>query len=460
MLERPGVGPRGLGENRPPKEFPMLKRRIFLAAGAAVPVVLVAGCGGSVDVGTRLRLVNASKAYGALDLWVENDRERSNVDYGSSSSYLNLDEGGGSYELAITRAGASAALIDESFSLSNGEPHTLLAYGIDGDLQAVLLVEDEDENDIDDNEALLCLFNAAPDAGELDLYLTAADVDLDDASADIVGASFGEASPFIAVDKGTWRLRLTATGDKDDVRLDLSGLVIAEEAILTFVASATASGVLVDGVLLRQDDDVSVLSNTLARVRVVSGIADSSGVDVSVNGNALVTGLPPLTSRPYTAVTAGSFDLVVEVDGGAVGVPDAGAEAGSDLTVLVYGTSAAPAVAVLADDNSRPTPVETRSKVRLVNAVAGLDGTLALSIGFESLVSGLVYGAASDAIELDADTDLTLQVISTRAGVLFEDTEMALDAGAVYTVFALGAAGDVAVQLVVDRAAPSSTTST
>jgi len=439
----------------------MLKRRTLLAVGAALPLTsLLSACGGSVDTGTRLRLVNASKAYGALDLWVDDDRERSNIDYGGASNYLNLDDGGGSYDLALTRAGASAKLIDESFSLSADKPHTLLAYGIDGDLQAVLLVEDEDENDIDNDEALLRLFNAAPDAGELDLYLTAEDVDLDDATADIVGATFGEASAFIEVDKGTWRLRLTATGDKDDVRLDLSGLVIQEEAVLTFVASATTSGVLVDGLLLRQDDDVSLQSNTLARVRVVSGIADSGSVDVSVNGTALVTGLPPLTSKPYAAVTAGSFDLVVEVDGGTVGVPDTEVEAGSDLTVLIYGTSAAPAVAVLADDNSRPTPVETRSKVRLVNAVAGLDGTLALSIGFESLVSGLVYGTASDSIELDAGTDLTLQVISTSAGVLFEDTEVTLEAGAVYTVFALGNAGDVTVQLVIDRAAPSSTTST
>lgn len=432
----------------------MLKRRTLLAVGAALPLTsLLSACGGSVDTGTRLRLVNASKAYGALDLWVEDDRERADIGYGGASNYLNLDEGGGSYDLALTRTGASAKLIDESFSLSADEPHTLLAYGIDGDLQAVLLVEDEDENDIDNDEALLRLFNAAPDAGELDLYLTAEDVDLDDATADIVGATFGEASAFIEVDKGTWRLRLTATGDKDDVRLDLSGLVIQEEAVLTFVASATASGVLVDGLLLRQDDDVSLQSNTLARVRVVSGIADSGSVDVSVNGTALVTGLPPLTSKPYAAVTAGDFELVVEVDGGTVSVPDTEVEAGSDLTVLVYGTSAAPAVAVLADDNSRPTPVETRSKVRLVNAVAGLDGTLALSIGFESLVSGLVYGAASDAIELDANTDLTLQVISTSAGVLFEDTEVTLSAGAVYTVFALGAADNVTVQLVIDRTA-------
>ena len=79
-------------------------------------------------------------------------------------------------------------------------------------------------------------------------------------------------------------------------------------------------------------------------------------------------------------------------------------------------------------------------RLRLVNGVADLAAPLSMTVDFVPVADGVTAGAASGYASLDAT--LTAQFSVTAAGLatpLFTAVDQPLVAGAVYTVFAVGA---------------------
>lgn len=399
--------------------------------------LLLAACGGGEDRSkAQLRLLNASSAYDALDLVVDDQRLQTSVAYGQTASYVEIDPEETATE--VTRPGSSTALASTRPTVREGDRYTLVAYGGEGSLRTVLL--DDNADDPDSGKARVRVLNAAPDAGHLDVYLTAAGASLDDAQALQADAAAGTVTASTEVEAATWRLRITGAGDRTDLRLDLSGIVLASRQTVTLVVTPGSGGVLVNVLVVTQRGAITALAGASARVRAVAGVTDSGAVAATVNGTVLMNGTGAPAVGRYVLVSAGAATATVSVNGTPVTVPAATLAAGSDHTLLVWGDAAAPSAAWLADDN-RPPSVATRAKLRLVHGVADLAATtLAMTLDFEPVADGVAGGSASPAALVTPTADGALSVTAVgRPSVLWGDGEVVLAAGSVYSLFVVGA---------------------
>jgi hypothetical protein len=422
-------------------------RRTFAAAlFVAVSAMLVA-CGGGEDRSkAQIRLVNASVGQAALDLYDgEGRRLLAGVPFGGDAAYAEVDPEDADFD--VTRAGSTTPLASTAPGLSEGDRYSLVAY-TSGNSVATVLVDDNVDA-ADNGEVRVRVLNAAPDAGNLDVYLTTAGADLADAEPLHADAAAGSLSAAVIADAADWRLRVTAAGDRDDLRLDLPSLALASRDVVTLVLTPGAGGVLVDALVLVQRGALTRLPGAAARVRAVAGVTDSGAVAASAGGVALLGGTGAPAIGDYRLVPAGAATATAGVDGAALDVPALDLEAGRDYTLLVFGPAHTAQAAWIADDNRLPS-VAGRARLRLVHGLAGVDEALAMTLDFRPVADGVAPGAASTAAQVDAVSDGTLTVTAPgRGSAVCQRTEQALDAGNAYTVFVLGA--ETNAQCIVSR---------
>ena len=406
----------------------------------ATAALLLAACGGSDDndrTKAKLRLVNASSAYAELDLFVEDALRQGSVAYGNTASYVEVDPS--EADSKITRSGSTTALLSFTPGMERNKHYTVLAYGAEGALRQMLV--DDNVGEPDSGRALLRVVNAAPDAGKLDIYLTGTDEPLTSAVPVPAGAEYGVANGLLTVDSTSWRLRVTAAGSKTDLRLDLPALVLESEQVATLVLTPARGGVLMNTLLLAQQAGIARQDTALARVRVAAGVADSGAVSATVGGQVLMASVGSPAVGLYGLLPAGTQPVAVAVNGMALAAPAATLAAGADYTLLVRGTPAAPFSGWIEDDNHRAAD-SGHAKLRLVNGVAELAAPLSMTVDFVPVADGVVPGAASGYLSLEAT--LTAQLSVTAAGLatpLFSAVDQPLAAGAVYSVFVVGAPG-------------------
>jgi hypothetical protein len=415
---------------------PTNTRRAALRAAtvllATAATWIVSACGGGADpTRAQLRLVNASGGYAALDLRVDDDRKASSVAFGGDEDYVEVDPDFD--DLDVTLPGSSTALASPDPTLREQRFYTLLAYGQEGQLKTVLL--DDNASEPDSGEVKLRVVNAAPEAGNVDVYVTASGESLAAAVPFQANLAAGAVSALDTLDSGPWRIRVTAASDRTDLRLDVDNVTLRSGRVLTLVVAPTTGGVLASALLLEQEGSIGVHSGGKARVRVA---APSTGVVA-----ATVGGVPVLdaTAAPvvgdYELVDAGTPAVSLTVGGAAVSVPTQALVAGEDRTLLVYAANGTPAAAWLVDDNRPPTATGT-AKVRFVHGRSDSPGALSLKINLNPAFSSVALGSAS-ATYTDATAAANVRVTISDAvsgDTLFDVTDQTIEAGAVYSVFA------------------------
>jgi len=405
----------------------------------ATAALLLAACGGGDTDRTkaRLRLVNASDAYAALDLRVDDELRQGGVGYGSRADYVEVDPD--EADSTITNAGSTTALLSFTPDVARDKSYTVLAYGAQGALRQMLI--DDNVGAPDSGRTLLRIVNAGADAGDLDVYLTGADEALSTAVPVQSRASFGVAAGPLTVDSGSWRLRVTATGSKTDLRLDVSALALASEQVVTLVLTPAQGGVLMNALLLTQRGAIERKDTTLARVRVAAGVAASGAVSASVGGSVLMSSVGSPAVGLYTLLPAGVQPVALAVNGTPLAAAPVTLAAGADYTLLVRGLPEAPLAGWIEDDNRRSAD-SGQARLRLVNGVAELAAPLSMTADFVPVADGVLPGAASAYASVDAT--LTAQLSVTAAGLtapLYGAVDQPLAAGAVYSVFVVGAPG-------------------
>jgi len=130
--------------------------------------------------------------------------------------------------------------------------------------------------------------------------------------------------------------------------------------------------------------------------------------------------------------------LAVTVGGTAVTTTNPTLVPGTDYTLLVHGTAAAPLFAWITDDNA-PLSDSTKAKLRLVNGTSGFSGSLSMTIDGSPLTETVATGASSSYVSQAATTTADIAVAATTA--LYTATDRTFTAGGVYSVFLLGASG-------------------
>lgn len=419
-----------------------MKRRQLLTLSTVLPLGGLAACGGSSASNANVRLLNASQDYSALDLYWDGSAVISSVAYGTVSSFTGVTDG--TYTAALYSAGGASQLTAASRTLVKDTDYTVVAYGWSGALKSVVITENTDA--AASGYSSVSVLNTAVDAGTLDFYLTGQDEVLSASTPQISGVTGGARSSAVSIAAGTYRLRITGTGDTTDLRLDVSNVTIASTGVYTFVLTCGAGGVLVNSLMLQQGGSVSVQPNTQARVRVVAGMANSGKVSVTAGSTVLTSAASSPTITSYALITAGSVVLNTSVDGSSLASQNLTIAPGSDSTVVVSGNSVADAVVnVISDANRLPT-VSTYYKMRLIHASPSLMSTqLTLTVDLVDLVDNVAFAQASLFSSQTATSSSELSVSSLASTTpIYDVTGQAYLANGVYTVFVYDTSAGVA----------------
>lgn len=423
-----------------------LKFRPFI--GIAVLSFVLAGCNGSSSSSSSgsasVRVANATLTHPSLDLLVNASIATSATPSDAVSAYTSVPSAGPT--LQLNNAGATTALITLAPTMTGGDHYTLLAYESGGVVKTSLLNEDYAAPGT--GAAQLRVFVAAVDAGKLDVYITDPATDLSTvstptASSPVITDAFS--TGLLTYSPGTYRVRVTGAGNKADLRIDIPAVTVAALQIGTVVLTPASGGVLLNGSTLIQQGAYSATRNTNARVRLASAVSNAAVVSATASagtGNVVIdTGSVAPSFGYYTLVPASST-LNISVNGQSVGAPSTALTAGSDHTLLVYGSSSAATATVIADDNRTPADPST-VKLRLINGITGTNGALALTANSALVASGILPAGVSNYVAVPGSANamnLTL-TLSTSPGNFLTNATNVLNYKAVYNVMA---AGDVA----------------
>ena len=408
-------------------------------AAIAIAATLLAACGGGADrTKAQVRMVNASADYTQLELRLDNQVRLSQVAYGTSDGYIEVDPGKASSTISST--GSATPLLSFTPSVSEKKFYTLLAYGPAGALRQLQL--DDNTGAPDTGRALLRVFNASSDAGALDVYLTATGDALDSAVAVQTSAAYGVAGTAATVFSGTWRLRVTAAGSKTDVRLDMPALVLPSKHVATLVLTPTSGGVLVNALVLAQQAAITRQDALHARVRLAHVVTDSATLDAQLGTVVLAagSGAPALSS--YALVPTGAVTPTLTLNGQALSATPFTLVSGRDYTLMVHGLATAAQLAWLTDDNRLPSD-SARLKLRLINGLADSAAPLAMTLDAGPVASNVTRGTASAYAVVDATTGSSTdgKIAITASGLsapLFTANDQLLRANANYSVFLVG----------------------
>lgn len=414
------------------------RRHMLHGVAAALATALLPACGGGDDRNrrrARLRLVNAS-GYAALDLRVADSLRQTAVAYGETALYVEVDPS--ETDTDISASGSATALQGLQPALSEDSNYTLLASGPEGALRVRLL--DDNLGQPQAGRSRLRVLHGAPDAGALDVYLTATGDALATAVPLVAGLAPGSEPVLTEASSATWRLRVTAAGSKTDVRLDVPALTLTERGVATLVLTAASGGALVNALLLAQRGLLTRADAAQARVRVVAGVAQGGVVSVQVGATLLMAGVgsPAVGLYALVPTTGAAQPVQLSVDGQPLPVPDVVLRPGADFTLMLSGTAAAPRADWIDDDNRLPVD-SGRTKLRLVHGLADFSASLSLTADFLPVANGVLPGQASAYGEVQASTQAQLAVAGAgQATPVFQATEQVLRADAVYSLFIVG----------------------
>jgi Domain of unknown function (DUF4397) len=416
---------------------------ISVAAVLAATVVSLSGCGSGSSGAANVRLLNVSTGYASLDLYASNNGDTTpnytaqaqGVAYETVSNYASI--GSGTYSLQFRNSGASSALAtDGSESLTDGSHTTYVGYGSSGNFATVKI--SEDQSSANSGYAKVTVINAS-EAGNVDVYLTDSTTELVNASPLVSNIATGGTST-ITLTSGNYRLRVIGTGDTTDLRADVAQVTFNSTTVNSLLLTSTTGGMLVNVSLLPQQGSLSTYNNTQSRIRGAVGIANGTTVNATVTGASILTNATVgVIGGTYTLVNSGSLPFTVNVDGAAVAVPNQTLAAGADYTFLVWSNASGTQTSLIADDNTLPASLASKSRVRLLNGMSGVGDPLTLLLNFTTGATGVTLGMASALAQFASGTNNEVDVIdTTTSATLLTKTTLTLDAGGVYTMFMAG----------------------
>jgi hypothetical protein len=402
----------------------------------------------------RLRVLNVSVGYDSLDLYTNNGTSPADVQQfvgvaqGTASAYTSLTAA--SYVMKFRRSGTVGALHTQAVTFAEDTHVTYVAYGTTN--RFALQALDEDVEPPDPGYTTLRILNTTS-SNELDVYLTGPADSLDDVSPDFLAAAPGTLSVATVLGSGSYRLRITRSGDKTDLRLDVPGIVLESGGVASIVISDTAGGMLVGAVLLPQQGEPVSFANQTVRIRGAVGLSSGAAVTVNVGGTSILAERPARSfiGATYTTLPAGTATATVLVDDAVVASAPIELLPGRDYTLLAWDSGGAIQVAPVTDDNH--VAIGERARIRLVNVMSGLGAPLNLSVNYLPVAEYIELGTASGYADIDPGTDFRLDVSNAQSlEPLLTRESGTLKAGAVYTfLLAGGGAGPVAGTLRQDR---------
>jgi hypothetical protein len=196
-----------------------------------------------------------------------------------------------------------------------------------------------------------------------------------------------------------------------------------------------------------------------AQVRVVHASPDAPAVDVWVNGAVAFSNAPFKGITGYAQLDPDTYNVQVTPTGATTPVvieADLALAANTDYTVVAVGLLADIEPLVLVDNNA--APAAGKAHVRFVHASPDAPAVDIAVTGGPILFSDVPFKGVGDYLPVDAGTyDLEARVAGTET-VALSVPGVALEAGNVYTIFAMGLVGgdpDLVAVASLDASAPA-----
>jgi LPXTG-motif cell wall-anchored protein len=180
----------------------------------------------------------------------------------------------------------------------------------------------------------------------------------------------------------------------------------------------------------------------MARVRVVHASPDAPAVDVWVNGSVAFSNAPFKGITDYATLDPATYNVQVTPTGATQPVvinADLTLAAGTDYTVVAVGQLANIEPLVLVDNNS--APAAGKAHVRFVHASPDAPAVDIAVAGGPVLFSNVPFKGVGDYLPVDAGTYNLEARIAGTSNVALSVSGVNLEAGKVYTIFAMGLAG-------------------
>jgi len=193
----------------------------------------------------RLRAVHVAPGTNSLDVLVGGTPQFTNIAYGQPTDYQEVPTG--SQTLTLVATGDTTTYGSLTRTLELNQNYTLLATGLPGAVEPVLLTDTSTAPA--SGKIRLRLVHASPSAGAVDVYVGAQDQDIASVTPTLSNVTTGTASDYLTLDAGTYRIRLTALGGKDPLFDET--VTVSEGAVRTIIVrDAAAGGVPLGAVVL------------------------------------------------------------------------------------------------------------------------------------------------------------------------------------------------------------------
>jgi hypothetical protein len=197
----------------------------FLLAFA--PMLLVAACGGGDDsiddrldiADPKVRFIHAIPAGPNVTLYRNADISGgvNDVPYLYASKYFTVDTAPADYTVKTTTGGVTVGAIN--FNPTRGNKFTLIAVPGEATTTNLLFINDPYDKELTANNARVRIVNGSFNAQNVDVYLTAANVDIATVGPNFAAAAYKSAVPASSANSvdftaGAYVMRVTLAGSK------------------------------------------------------------------------------------------------------------------------------------------------------------------------------------------------------------------------------------------------------
>lgn len=448
----------------PDNNFKLVAASLFLSG-----VLLLSGCPDGTNY-SDLRVIHAVKDAPPVNVSLNFKDVLKDLDYAESSGYLSVRSGIKRINVeAIVPGGNLDVIKVNKFRMKSGERYNILAINDTTDI-APLVVE-ESAAEPDSGEVGIAVVHASNIAGEVDVYVTAADILLINADPSFT-FDFTDVVDLGAQPTGIYRIRITGKGSKtavyDSGPIDLDGFG-GEKLLLVALSNTTDTELEASPVKLLAAADAAQLTlldkDTGFGARVVHLSPDAGPVEVFADSPSLGGEVELIDVFAYTDIvpgadsygyeTAGDYTFTVAPNTGTSGdkvfmSPVVELDAGKEYSVIAAGyTTTTPEFDLWATVD-RNRSIITQVSVKVVHGApaaetvdvyvtpAGVFTAAEVEAGMAGapLLDGFAYGDISDYLAIPPGS-YDIRVVPEASGVAEINVEgIPLDAGTVATVIA------------------------
>jgi len=320
---------------------------------------------GALYTKAQVRVLHASPDGTNLDILVDDDVEWADLAYQEGSGYHNVPPGDGNFKINVSDT--SQTLVDESATVEKHTPYSLIVLGFAANMELLLLEDDDTAPDA--GNARLRIVHASPSQPAIDVYITEPDEPMEFAVPSLWDFELKEFSPFLELEEGEYRIRITLSGEIEPI-YDSGTVTVEEDSISTAVIlDAASGGSPLTLVALTDDSEEPVVAVPDARcmLRLINASPDASFVDVLLDDTEVISTVQFKGVSDYEVVSSGTRNIKVEEGSGLTLIDGAiTLEGGKNYTVLLMNFKATIEAILLEDDTTDPPA--NKAKVRFIHA--------------------------------------------------------------------------------------------